>query len=409
MSRLKILIVHNKYRQRGGEDGVVETETLLLRDFGDEVSQYFETNDAVKTLSFFQAAAGLIWSFRSQRELAALIRRIRPDVVHFHNVFYRVSPAAFWVCRRMGVPAVQTLHNFRVGCLNGRLSRNGAPCERCLTFPLWFAPGVYGHCFQDSTFRSLALAGSLAIHRVLRSYSGAVTRFIALSQFARDKHVLSGIPAERIVVKPNSAYPDPGLGNGEGDFALFAGRLEVDKGVRVLLEAAAAMGGRVQVCIAGDGALAGEVRHAAATIKGLSYLGPLPRAQVIDLMKTARLFLFPSLAYENFPLTLAEAFGVGLPAIVSRRGAAQEIVEDWVTGLHFDPGSAADLAQKTEALWNDNATLAKMRAAARAKYEMSYSGEAAYKALRAIYEQAIDCNRADAERGAVRAGTRDIA
>ncbi len=387
----RILIVHNRYRRPGGEDTVVATETALLRSRGHAVELLLESNDALGQRPGARQALEVVWSRRSIRSIREMIRQFRPDVVHCHNIFYRISPAIFWTCRRMGVPVVQTLHNFRLGCANARLSRHGQPCERCLTSFLGGWNATQHRCFQDSALKSLALTATVGVHRRLGTFSRGVQFFIALCRFARGKHILCGLPPEKLLVKPNCVHPDPGCGEGSGGYSLFAGRLEPDKGLRVLLDAAARV--PIPVWIAGQGPLEAEVRAAERRLPNLRYLGALPRDQVLAHMKRARLLLFPSLAYENFPMTIAEAFSVGLPVIASDQGAAGEIVRDGVTGRHFATGSGSALAAAVQELCDQPQQVDRMRAAARAEYESLYSGEASYRALLEIYRSAIAAAR----------------
>ncbi|MFB3917628.1 MAG: glycosyltransferase [Terriglobales bacterium] len=382
---LRILVLHNRYRTPGGEDTVVATETALLRAYGHEVEEYRESNEHP-----FRVAdlPGILWSLRTIRELRRLLEKFKPHIVHCHNIYYRISPSAHWLCYRLGIPVVQTLHNFRYACVNARLSRDGKPCELCLGERRKRYHGIIRGCFRNSKLQSTGLAFATELHERIGSFSRPVSFFIALSHYARKRHILSGIPEHKIIVKPNCVYPDPGVKNGRGTYCLFAGRLEVDKGVRVLLQAASRLPG-VPIIIAGHGPLEQEVRNAARTTTNLQYLGGITRVKVLELMKSARLLLFPTLAYENFPMTIGEAFAVGLPVAASRLGTAAEIVHDSVHGILFEPANAAELAGRIRKIWDDDDTFARMGAAARAAYEHNYSGEAGYRALCDIYRTAI--------------------
>jgi glycosyltransferase involved in cell wall biosynthesis len=383
MTLPRILIVHNRYRFPGGEDTVVETEAALLRSRGHEVRMYIDYNEALLGETQLQRIRSLAWSTRTTGALSNILETFRPDVVHCHNTFYRISPAVFWLCSRRGIPVVKTLHNFRLGCVNARLSRNGRPCDVCIRSSAGFLHAVRNRCFQHSAWKTFALGGTIAAHRHLGTYSAKVAAYICLCECARRKHILCGLPEGKLLIKPNCVHPDPGIGSGGGSSCLFVGRLEEDKGVRILLDAASQI---IQpVWIAGQGPLESEVREAAAKHSNIRYLGPVSRDQVFDLMKSARLLIFPSLAYENFGMTIIEAFSVGLPVVASRQGAPLELVEDGVTGRHYQPDSAADLARSIETLWSDAAMLARMREASRAAYLSKYSGDATYQALLSIY------------------------
>jgi glycosyltransferase involved in cell wall biosynthesis len=383
MRPFRILIVHNRYRIPGGEDAVVATEAAVLRSRGHEVEQYLETNEDVDESSPLEAVSRLFWSRQTWRTLGDAVRHFRPDVVHCHNTFYRISPSVYWRCHQLGMPVVQTLHNYRLACANAQLSRNGHPCELCLTSRAGALHAVKNACFHDSPLQTLALTASVRSHQLAGTYSRAIATYICVSRFAMAKQIQSGMPAEKLVVKPNCVFPDPGIGGGEGRFLLYAGRLVAEKGIRVLLEAAPELALPVQ--IAGSGPAGGEVRTAAERTANIRFLGRVPRSELLDLMRSAKLLIFPSLMYENCPMTIAEAFSTGLPVVASRRGAAAEMVEDGVTGALFEPSCAADLVRVTARLCDDAAALRSMRAAARRQYENYYSAEATYRQLMSIY------------------------
>lgn len=384
----RILIVHNAYQHRGGEDAVVEAETALLRAHGHAVEVYTRSNDDVDGLSPLSLARQTLWSGRTARELAQVIGRFRPDVVHAHNTFPLISPSLYWAAARAGVPVVQTLHNFRLMCLNALFLREGRVCEDCMGHLPW--RGVARACYRDSRAASGVLAGMLMLHRGLGTYRHKVARYIALNEFCRGKFIEGGLPAERVVVKPNFVdWKEEGSGfKGQGSKGepglLFVGRLSVEKGVAVL---GAAMGLLPGVClrVAGDGPQAGLLDGVA----GVTRLGSLPSAAVQAEMAQALALVVPSVWYENFPRTIVEAFACGLPVIASRIGALADIVRDGQTGLLFEPGDARDLAGKMAWARENPQRMAAMGAAGRAQYEAEFSPEVNYRRLMEIYESVL--------------------
>jgi glycosyltransferase involved in cell wall biosynthesis len=327
-----------------------------------------------------------LWNQAVYRELRALIRRERPQVAHFHNTFPLISPAAYYAARAEGVPVVQTLHNYRLLCPNALFFREGRVCEDCLgkTFP-W--PGVAHACYRGSRPASGTIAAMLSAHRTLGTWKGAVNLYIALTEFARRKFVEGGLPSEKIVVKPNFVHPDPGMGQGRGDYVLFVGRLSKEKGLDTLLAAQEQLGKEVQLKLVGDGPLAPRVAEAARRQK-LEWLGQLPKDQVLGLMKEARALIFPSLWYEGFPMVIAEAYAVGLPVIASDLGSMSSLIDHRRTGLRFRPGDPKDLAAQVRWAVAHPAELGLMRRAARAKFEAEYAAERNYQLLLEIYERA---------------------
>ena len=374
---MRILFVHNTYRHRGGEDSVVEAEIELLRAHGHAVETWFRSNDEVGGMSSLALARQTLWSDRTAHDLAELIRRFRPDVIHAHNTVPLISPSLYWAAERAGVPVVQTLHNFRLMCLNALFLREGKVCEDCMGHLPW--RGVARACYRGSRAASAALAGMLTLHRGLGTYRNKVARYIALNGFCRDKFIEGGLPAERVVVKPNFvdfAAPEPGLRSG----LLFVGRLSAEKGVATLAAAMARLPA-VALRVAGDGPEAGLLDGVA----GIARLGSLAGERVRQEMSRAAALVVPSIWYENFPRTIVEAFACGLPVIASRIGALADIVRDGETGLLFEPGSSRDLADKMAWVLAHPEQMAAMGRNARTQYEAEFSAEVNYRRLMEIY------------------------
>ena len=295
---MTILVAHNRYRVRGGEDSVFEAECRLLEDAGHRVVRYEKTNDsivfdrvespksrvagpkseassptcdpepstcdarsAVRKLRAVGAKLALalrtIWNPRTVREVRALIRAEKPDVVHCHNTFPLISPSIYYAAAREGVPVVQTLHNYRLSCLNGYFFREGKVCEKCLGRTPWC--GLRHRCYRDSLGGSLSLFAMIVVHRLLGTWRRKVTRYVALTDFARDKFVAAGLQACKLVVKPNAFAPaqtrsasesrNLGISESRGENpriresenpalrVVYLGRLSPEKGVDVLLRA----------------------------------------------------------------------------------------------------------------------------------------------------------------------------
>jgi len=386
---MKILIVHNRYRHPGGEDRAVQAESALLAGRGHEVERWEENNDSIiGPFAAGRTALRSVYSFQSAQEMKDRIQRFRPDLVHIHNFFPRLSPAIHIACRRASVPVVQTLHNFRLLCPAATFHFEGSLCEGCLGTAIpWRA--VVRSCYRESRLASLAAAHMVAAHHAFGTWDRSVSQFIALSQFAREKFIAGGISPDKITVKPNFVDPDPGMGGGNGDFALFVGRLAEEKGVRTLLTAWGCSRNGPKLKIVGDGPLASDVAQAAATNPGIEWLGPCDRERVRRAMAEAKVLIVPSTWYEGFPLVIVEAFAAGLPILASRLGAMAEFIADGQTGRLFAPGDAAGLAGAVEWAFSHSDEMRRMRALARSEYDQKYTAKANYTRLMLIYEAAL--------------------
>jgi glycosyltransferase involved in cell wall biosynthesis len=385
---MKILVAHNFYKQPGGEDQCVAAEVAMLRAHGHEVTQYCLRNESIDAMGRLRLAARTIWSRTAVRELRELFRTHQPQIAHFHNTFPLISPSAYYAARAEGVRVVQTVHNFRLLCANALLFRNGEVCEDCLG--KWIPwPGIAHKCYRDNRAASTVITTMLMTHRVLGTWSKAVDMYIALTEFGRRKLVEGGLPADKIVVKPNFAYPDPGPSTGTGGYAVFVGRLSAEKGVDTVLEAWRHLGGELPLKLLGDGPLAAAVQEAAVKDTSIQWLGNQSLEAVYKLVGEAAFLVLPSQCYENFPRVVIEAFAKGTPVIVSKLGAMAAIVDDGRTGLHFKPGDPVDLAATVRRILGESLELARMRQAARRKFEQNYTADSNHKTLMTIYEKAL--------------------
>lgn len=388
MNMLRVLVVHNAYQHRGGEDSVVDAEIALLSSHGHEVETYFRHNNDVALSSMLAVAGQTLWSTQTTKEVEVRIAEFRPDVIHAHNTFPLVSPAIYWVAAKAGIPIVQTLHNFRFLCLSALFMRDGKVCEDCLGHLPW--RGVVHQCYRDSTAASTVLAGMITLHRGLGTYRNKVTRYIALNDFCRDKLIAGGLPKEKFKVKPNF-IDNPKSPNWEArQGGLFVGRLSKEKGLDVLAEAVKLLPINPVKIIGG-----GELESFAQFSFGTDYLGFQSLDTILAKMRQSSYLVLPSIWYENFPRTIVEAFACGLPVIASRIGALAEIIEDGRTGLLFESGNAQDLAEKLNWAEAHPDEMVKMGKSARAEYESRYTPERNYAMLFEIYKEAITANRAE--------------
>ena len=386
---MRILAVHNYYQRRGGEDSVFEKEASLLEQNGNQITRFTVHNREIAAMNAIRAGLGTLWNPAVYAQLRRVIRSVRPELVHCHNTFPLLSPAVYYAAKREGVAVVQTLHNFRLLCSNALLLRDGKICEDCIGKAVTW-PGLLHRCYRGDRLASAAVMTMQSLHRALGSWRTKVDRFIAPTNFSREKHAQGGLPRELIAVKPHFVDPDPKPGDGSGGFLLFVGRLSQEKGVGTLLKAWQQEGHLPPLRLVGDGPMSDEVQEVSAAVSHVEWLGPLPLQQVLDLVGSARFLIVPSTCYESFSSVIAEAFAKGTPVIASRHGALAENVSEGHTGFLFTPGDRADLARTIAHAWGlgeDDYRLHRTRA--RVEYEQHYTAERNYSMLYDIYRQAI--------------------
>jgi glycosyltransferase involved in cell wall biosynthesis len=409
---MKILSIHNHYQQPGGEDTAVELETAMLRDAGHQVIEYRRSNSEVAELTLGQKALlplRTIWSAAARAEVRNLVLRHRPDVAHFHNTHFMISPSAYYACRELGVPVVQTIHNYRLLCPSANFLRDGRVCEDCLDKHVpW--PGVLHACYRDSRVQTGIVAGMLTFHRFRRTWQRQVDRYIVLTEFVRDKLIQGGVPHHLIRVKPNAVFPDPGPGEwrtGDDAYLIFVGRLAPEKGIETLLNGWQLFTRNgtppIGLKIVGDGPLAPMVVEAARRLPRIEWLGPQPKATVMQLLKGGLALVVPSIWYEVLPYVILEAFAVGLPVIASDLGNLSTIVRSGSTGLHHIAGDAHSLAEQILWLWAHPTERYRMGQAARAEFEVRYAPEANRRMLLGIYQDLVTACGSPQERSVSKA------
>jgi glycosyltransferase involved in cell wall biosynthesis len=383
LAKMKILVVHNAYQHRGGEDSVVDTEVVMLRAHGHVVELYQRTNDDVQRMNKVHLVQTTFWSKKTLNDMACVVREFQPDIIHVHNTFPLISPSIYQAAHLAQIPIIQTLHNFRLLCPQAMFLRGGKVCEDCLGKAPWRA--VLRRCYRGSVAQSGVLVGMLLYNRARGIYRNKVSKYIALNQFCLAKFIEGGIPSERLVIKPNFvedlAAPDF---NNLRDGLLFVGRLSQEKGVAVLAQAfSATLHGSLRV--AGTGAESAQIEGRA----GVEMLGALKPLEVRAQMGRSIVLVVPSICYETFGMTIIEAFSAGTPVIASNIGALPDLVIDGVTGLLFEPSNPDDLQAKLSWAVQNPAAMLQMGRNARALYLEKYTLEQNYTQLMQIYQAAI--------------------
>jgi glycosyltransferase involved in cell wall biosynthesis len=384
---MRILSIHNNYQIRGGEDESRQAEERLLQARGHQVDVYEEHNNRIATLNPAKLAIRTIWSTEAYQIVQKRLRECKSELVHVQNFFPLISPSVYYAAQAEGIPVIQTLRNYRLLCPNGLFFRDGQVCEDCMGKLVPY-PGVIHACYRQNRGATVTTAAMLTVHRTLSTWLKQVNLFICLSEFARQKFLKAGLPEEKIIVKPNFVYPDPGLGEGRGNYALYVGRLSVEKGLDILLAAWEYLKAPLPLKIVGDGPLAQQVIGMIKWYPNIEWLGRRPMAEVYELMGEAMFVIFPSKWYETFGRVALESFAKGTPVIAANLGAIAELVDDSRTGLLFNPSDPLDLSTKVEWALTHSKELLQMRFQARADFELKYTADQNYTQLMQIYDLA---------------------
>jgi glycosyltransferase involved in cell wall biosynthesis len=386
---MRVLVVHNRYRSAlpSGENIMVDRDIVMLRDAGIEVETYIRDSDEIAGFGLakrVELAVRPIYSLEDTKAFKAQIQSFRPDVVHLHNVYPLISPAVIRVAKTEDVPVVQSVHNYRHVCANGLYFRDGRVCQDCLGKQVpW--PAVAHSCYRGSMAQSAIMASSLTVHR---STWQMVDRFLPVSNFLAEQLIATGVSPDRITVERN-AVPDPGKPAPIGKGFLFAGRLEQEKGIRLLLEAwrLSGVGKATTLTIVGDGTERSAVQQAVRIDPSIIYLGSVPADQVGQLLDDCAVSVVPSLWFEAaMPLATIESYARGRPVISMGVGANASAEGDEV-GWICPTTSATDLAGTIRQAAENQGAAHVRGATARSLYERTYRPDVVIRSLLEIYNE----------------------
>jgi glycosyltransferase involved in cell wall biosynthesis len=387
---MRVLLVHTAYQQFGGEDSVVRAERALLESHGDEVLLYSRHNDEINDFTLTDKAAFFpqsIYSWKTSGEIADVVRGFRPDVAFVHNPYPLISPSVYHKLHALGVPAVQVLHNFRPFCPNGFFYTQGKICEDCKGGN--YLNAIRKRCYKDSYVFSGLYALTLGTNR-LAGMVNKIAGFICLTEFFKVKMLEAGVPESKLFVRPNFVSAPPlDEGNGQaGSYALYLGRLSPEKGCWTLIHAFEQLP-QVPLKILGTGPMEKELQDYVRNkgLKNIEFLGFKSGDEKWQILRHSRCLVVPSEWYENFPVTVLEAYMASKPVIASRMGGLPYIVEDGISGLLFEAGNIADLARSIKSLFDEPATALCMGAQGRRLSETKYGPEEAYDNLMNIFSQ----------------------
>lgn len=383
---MKILLIHTFYGQSGGEDQVFKNECDLL-SYAAEAKQLCFDNGGKKIEVLLKFILGPFNIF-SLSKFRAAIKEDKPDVIHIHNWHFAASPILIRAAKKLKIPVVVTLHNYRLLCPSATLFHNGKLFTESLKegFP-WKA--VSNKVYRNSRFQTLWLAFITYSHKKLKTWQ-SVDRYITLNEFSKDLFLKSDLKLkdDQVDVKANFVTDSGCSISHRGKYYLYVGRLSPEKGIPTLLAAFANTG--YELKIVGDGPLRSDVEKIAGEHTNISYLGACPNDVIRDLMKGSRALIFPSIWFEGMPMTILEAFSTGTFVIGSNLGAMKSLITHDHNGFLFEPASIMSLRSNIEA-WEklDPLSQAIKRIYARQTYEKHYTPENNLDKLLNIYRSTI--------------------
>ena len=397
---MKIALVNNYYYLRGGSERVMFDDQRTLLGAGHEVRPFApqdQRNEPADSSSFFpivtdysaasglglaKAASDLVYSSSAGKAFAAFLDDFRPDIVHCHNIYGRLTTAVLDAAKRRRIPVVLTVHDQKLTCPAYLGLRQGKPCQLCQDGGYWRC--LRYKCHKQSTAASLVYTVEAYFNRYAGKYD-SVARFLCPSRFMQKSLIDSGIAVDRAVYHPNAMNPDDYSPQFEpGNYVLYVGRLSAEKGILTMLDALKEA--RIPLRIAGTGPLQADIgRQAAEHHLSVKMEGYCSGQQLTALYRNAAFTILPSECYENAPMAALESLAYGKAVLASAIGGIPEIVIDGKTGCLFSPSSAHELTKAAQKMWADKDGTREMGRNGRQLIENRFSMASRLSSLLAIY------------------------
>ena len=326
-----------------------------------------------------------LWNRAAYEATQAVLRECdrRDSIVHLHGFTQGLSSSPVRCALARGFRVVCTLHEYVTACPNGAFFDyvSESPCARRPLSVQCLTRNCDKRLYVHKAFRVLRTG----VQRSLGGLPGGVMHYIGLSR--RSVDVLRPyLPRDARIFflgNPVEVAQTPPVDVARNRAVVAIGRLDPEKGVQVLIEAARLSG--TDVLFVGDGPL----RALAESSGTCRVTGWLPREQVLATLDSARCLAFPSLWCETFGLSVSEAAARGVPAVVSDICGTAERVEHNVTGWHVRAGDVGALAGRLESIRDD----ALVASAGKATYARFWSAPATRERhteeLLQIYEQVL--------------------
>jgi len=391
---MKILFCHNFYQQAGGEDIAVANEMAMLKQHGHEVEMFSVSNNVIKTFWHkLLVSFHLTYSNKYKSKLKNVIADFNPDIVHVHNFFPLLTPSIFDACVEMNVPAVHTLHNYRLICPSATLFVNGSCNEESIEKTAYAM--VKYKAYQNSFIGTFLLARAIEKYKKNQLWLKKVDKFIAPSQSVKNTYIKAGFLSEKITVKPNFIQPKPIIPislqqdreqdkTTNEEYAIFLGRLVEEKGIRMLLNSWRETDPELRIY--GRGPLEQLCKDAQRS--NIRYYGEVTREEALQALKQAKFLVMPTQWHEPFGLVVIEALSLGVPVIVSRMGALPEIISHGYNGLIFEYDDIGDFYRQIDQM-KSYSKLTEMKKNALNSFNKQYTASMNYPLLIDIYNKCL--------------------
>lgn len=386
---MRILIIHNYYQDKGGEDVVFQQEVQELGKSHTVQTLTFKNKKGFKGLIQF---ASYPWNITSAKQVLQKAKYFQPDIIHIHNTHYALGPLVFRMLHQHGFKVVQTLHNYRLLDPSATLYANGTIFQNTLNkeFP-WYS--VFHKTLDNSFFKTFWTALTYYLHLKLDTWK-KVDKYLVLTPFMKELLLNSAkkIKENQIAIKANAICETTFESPEKKNTFVYIGRLSQEKGIQVLLDAFK-KNPSFNIEIFGSGPLENLVELASSQYNNIQYKGFKDKEVLHQAISSAQALIVPSIWFEGMPMTILESLAAGTPIILSKIGALSSLIEEDKTGFYFkagDSGSLTEVLIKFSAFSEQQKQILLENCIK--EYKTKYSIEENIKTLVQIYENTINKN-----------------
>ena len=351
----KILIIHNKYRNIGGEDTSVANEVNFLKDFYEIEILYFENNITNFISQFFYFVKGS--NNKSKKIISKKIDEFKPDLVYVHNTWFKASVSIFDELKNRKIQTIVKLHNFRYYCSRNFLQinhiRNKESCAACgMKFK---KTKIFNKYFEESLIKSFFL--TIYSKKLIKKLNYENVKVVVLTDFHKQFIQSLNIIKNEINIVPNflQTFEKPRKQNSEleENYIIYAGRISEEKGVKELITSFNdAKLSNVKLKVVGTGPLLNSLKES-NTNKDVEFLGAMNNEKVLNLIKNSRAVVTATKLYEGQPTLLCEASSFGIPSVFPETGGISEFFPDNYS-YKFNQFDYKDLERKLTEILHSN-------------------------------------------------------
>lgn len=387
---MNILVVHNYYKIRAGEETVFNNEVKLLKDHGHNVFVYTRDNrelDQMNRAQKIMLPFETIFSWKTFSDVIHLIRQNNIDIVHVHNYLSLISPSVYYAAIKEKVPVVQTIHHYRLNCPATTFYRDGRICDKCVSN---LFNSLQHKCYRNSLSSTLGVAMMVELHKHVGTY-GKIN-YICLTEFNK-KQLLRMNTEKRTYIKDDQIYVKPNYSNFCHDVIpfenrknqiVYAGRLYEPKGIKYLFEAWKYID-NYELLVFGDGPLKSWCENFITenNLSNIKMKGVIANEQLAEIVAESKAQILATQWFEGFPMVLVESFACGTSVLGSDIGNVNDIIKEGVNGFHFKHNDPRDIANAVNSL-HDIVSSTKNCS------DELYSPEGNYRMLMDIYKKCLE-------------------